>query len=42
MEKNTIQVKIEITNYDEIVEKVTKLKELLQDINNTDVEVKIN
>lgn len=35
-----VQIKIEIINYEEVVEKLKELKKLLDDIKNINIEVK--
>lgn len=40
--KNEIEIKISISNYDEIIKQLEKIKELLNDIRNINIEVRIN
>ncbi len=39
--ENKIEIKIELSNYDEIIEKLEYIKKLLNDISNTKIEVNI-
>lgn len=39
MEKESIKVSIELVGYEELIEKLNKIKELLNDIKNIKIEV---
>ena len=40
MKEDTISINIELVGYEELVKKLEKIKELLNDIKNTKIEVK--
>jgi hypothetical protein len=40
MNKNCVEISIKIIGYEELIEKLEKIKELLNDIKNTKLEVK--
>ena len=40
MNKNCVEISIKIIRYEELIEKLEKIKELLNDIKNTKLEVK--
>lgn len=39
MKDNVVKISIELTGYEELIEKLEKIKELLNDIKNTKLEV---
>ncbi len=40
--ENKIEIKMELSNYDEIIEKLEHIKKLLNDISNIKIEVKLS
>lgn len=41
MESNKIEMAIEISNYNELIEKLEKIKKLLQDIEDTTINIEV-
>lgn len=39
MKDNTIEIKIELANYDEIIEKLKAIKKLLDEISNINIQI---
>ena len=41
MNNNTIELKVEIANYDEIIEKLKTIKKLLDEISKTNIQIEV-